>query len=190
MVLFQYNPEHLTRSLAPHLPGEGAAHDDGQRLFGPPVETLDTTITLNATDQLARGGEIAARLGIYPQLAALELMLYPKTGDIIRSALVARVGGLEVIPPEVPLTLFIWGVRRVLPVRLTHVSVDEQAFDADLNPIRAEVSLGMRVLSYKDLSSGSLGYGLFLAHHGLKEAMAMVNGVSSLGALGVDLKLF
>ena len=83
-------------------------------------------------------------------------------------------GTIELIPPEAPLTLFIWGPKRVLPVRLATFSIVEEAYDVDLNPIRASVNLGLRVLSYNDLSLTNPGYYLFLAHQVTKEVMAQV----------------
>ena len=83
-------------------------------------------------------------------------------------------GTIELIPPEAPLTLFIWGPKRVLPVRLSTFSIVEEAYDVDLNPIRASVNLGLRVLSYNDLSLTNPGYYLFLAHQVTKEVMAQV----------------
>ena len=96
----------------------------------------------------------------------------------------AAVGIIEVIPPEAPLTLFVWGVKRVLPVRLTEFSITEEAYDPGLNPIRAKVGLGMRVLNYHDLGLLSVGGGLFMAHQVMKEVMATIGGVNTLGGSG------
>src|SRR5258708_13077909 len=90
----------------------------------------------------------------------------------------------EVIPGEAPLTLFIWGPKRVVPVRLTSFTIAEDAYDATLNPIRATVSLSLRVLSYTDLSMTHPGYALFLAHQVIKEVMATIGGVSNVAAVG------
>jgi hypothetical protein len=95
---------------------------------------------------------------------------------------------LEVIPPEGPFTLFIWGAKRVLPVKLTEFRITEEAHDVNLNPIRAKVSLGMKVLTYADLKLTHPGYALFLAHQVVKETMAVIGSVNSLGALG-DVKI-
>ena len=86
----------------------------------------------------------------------------------VNSALLAA-GIIEVIPPVAPLTLFIWGPTRVLPVRLTDFTITEEAHDVNLNPIRAKVSLSLQVLSYSDLSVTHPGYHLFLTHRTVKK---------------------
>jgi hypothetical protein len=120
--------------------------------------------------------------GLHPQLAALELLLYPKTTTVLANALAERLGVIEIVPPEAPLTLLVWGVERVVPVRLTTFSVREDAHDADLNPVRATVSLGMDVLTYQDLPPAGVGYGLYIAYQVAKEAVATTSGAAP-GAL-------
>jgi len=88
-----------------------------------------------------------------------------------------------VVPPLAPFTLFIWGPKRVLPVRLTDFTITEEAYDVSLNPIRAKVSLGLRVLSYNDLPLTHPGYALFLVHQVVKETMATIGSVSNLGSV-------
>ncbi|MCP4661384.1 MAG: hypothetical protein GY856_38770, partial [bacterium] len=83
-----------------------------------------------------------------------------------------------------PFTVFIWGPKRVVPVRLTDFSITEEAHDPGLNPIRAKVSLGLQVLSYHDLPIDHPGYGLFLSHQVIKEVMATVGSGNSLASLG------
>jgi hypothetical protein len=106
------------------------------------------------------------------------MLLYPKSALMVANEVLARFGIIEVIPPEAPLTLLIWGLKRVLPVRLTQLTITEEAFDPVLNPIRAKVSLDLRVLTYQDLGLLSVGGALFMAHQVAKEAMATI---SSLG---------
>ena len=86
----------------------------------------------------------------------------------------------EVIPPEAPLTLFVWGVKRILPVRLTELGITEEAYDPSLNPVRAKVSLGLRVLNYHDLGLASVGGTLFMAHQIAKEVMATIGSVGNI----------
>jgi hypothetical protein len=178
-IVFQYNPETLTRSLAVQSAGGEAAQGEALRLKGPPRESITVSVEIDAADQLERGGEVATRLGIHPALAALEMLLYPKSSRIVANETLARAGILEVIPPEAPLTLFIWGAKRVLPVRLTSFSVTEEAFDPNLNPILAKVDLGLEVLNYQDLGMRSLGGNLFMAHQVAKEVMASVAGAEN-----------
>jgi hypothetical protein len=109
----------------------------------------------------------------------------------IANTVLLALGTLEVVPPVGPFTLLVWGPKRVLPVRLTEFSVTEELHDPALNPIRAKVSLSLRVLSYNDLSITHPGYHVFLTHQIVKETMATIGSVGSLGAvLGGDVKLF
>ena len=192
VILLQYNPDSLSRSLqAQTTEGEGST-SEALRLKGPPVETISLEVELDATDRLEHPdqNQDAVSMGIHPQLAALEIMLYPKSSSVIDNDLLAAHGTLEIVPPEAPFTVFVWGTKRVLPVRLTEFNVTEEAHDTNLNPIRAKVSLRMRVLSYADLESTHPGYSLFLSHHVVKETIAKVSSVSGLTSAGVrNLKL-
>src|SRR5919108_2142178 len=176
VVVFQYNPETVTRRLTASTGQGGGAEREQLRLKGPPEETISLDVEFDAVDQLAAGDPTARRQGIAPVLASLELLLYPKSALVVANAALSLLGLVEVVPPEMPLTLLVWSPTRVLPVRLTDFSITEQAFDQALNPIQARVSLSLRVLSYDDLGLASVGGALFLAHQVAKEAMATVNG--------------
>ena len=177
---FQYNPETLTRTLQIQtLEGEQNNRVEALRLKGAPVETMQVEIEIDAVDRLEKAEISTLTLGIHPQLAALELLTYPDTIQVGLNALKSAVGMLEIIPTEAPMTLLIWGVKRVLPVRLTSFSVTEEAYDASLNPIRAKVSLGLRVLNYDDLPWSSFGAKLFFVHQVQKELMAQIGIATS-----------
>jgi hypothetical protein len=178
VVVFQYNPDTMTRRLVAQTAGDRPAQGEALRLKGPPQETINLTVEIDAADQLERADPLATSSGLHPTLAALEMLLYPKSARIIANAVLAQVGIIEVVPPEAPLTLFIWGPKRVLPVRLTEFSVSEEAYDPALNPIRARVTLGMRVLTYDDLGLLSAGGALFMAHQVMKEVLATSGSVS------------
>jgi hypothetical protein len=184
--VFQYNPDTLTRTLSAQTAGEGGDRGEVLRLKGPPQETIRLEVEIDATDQLETGGGLAGDLGIYPTLSALEMLLYPKSALVIANEVLAAVGVIEVIPPEAPLTLFIWGPKRVVPVRLTDFSITEEAFDTKLNPIRARVALGLRVLSYSDLGLPSVGGALFMAHQVVKEVMATMNTVGGQSSASIS----
>ena len=191
VIVFQYNPDTLTRTLQAQTAGEGGARSEAMRLKGAPIETIKVDVEIDATDQLERGDALAVGMGIYPQLSALEMLLYPKSALVIVNTALLAVGTIEVIGPEAPFTLFIWGPKRVLPVRLTDFSIVEEAYDVGLNPIRARVSLGLRVLSYNDLSVTNPAYYVFLAHQIVKETMAVIGSVGNIGAVaGGNVKLF
>jgi len=154
LIVFQYNPETMTRSLAPTggagaNPQQQGSGDSAPTL--PPVETFQLTVELDATDQLEEGQGLATALGLHPSLAALELLVAPPSASLILNGVLALAGSSLISPASSPLVLFVWGPARVVPVRVTSVSVTEQAFDQLLNPIQAQVSLGMRALTIPEL---------------------------------------
>ncbi len=185
IIVFQYNPETLSRTLRARTTaasggaGGGAAPGEAMRLSGPPEESIQLEVVLDATDQMENADPITAQLGIHPQLASLEMLLYPKSALVIANEVLMQAGVIEVIPPEAPLAILVWGVKRVLPVRLSGFTITEEMFDPNLNPIHAKVSLDLNVLSYHDLGLLSPGGGLFMAHQLIKEGMATINGVSA-----------
>jgi len=181
VVVFQYNPDSMTRRLQAQSAGQdGGNQSEAMRLKGAPVETININVEIDATDQLEKADSIATSVGIYPQLSALEMILYPKSSLVIANTALLAAGTMEIVPPMAPFTLFIWGPMRVLPVRLTDFSVTEEAHDVNLNPIRAKIDLGMRVLSYSDLPITHPGYYMFLSHQIVKEAMAVVGSVGNI----------
>ena len=191
VVVFQYNPDTLTRRIDARSTGgaDGGDRSEAFRLSGPPKETITLNIEIDAADQLEQASPLAATLGVYPTLSALEMLLYPKSAKVIADTILAQAGNIEIIPPEAPLTLFVWGAARILPVRLTSISFTEEAYDPALNPIRAKVDLSLYVLSYADLKLTHPGYNLFLAHQIAKEIMATSNVFNSIKQAGASLKL-
>ncbi len=190
VTVFNYNPDTLSRTLQAQMGSEGGDRSEQLRLKGAPVETIKVDVEIDATDQLERDDGLAKSLGIYPQLSALEMLVYPKSALVIANTVLLAIGTIEVIPPVAPLTIFIWGPKRALPVKLTEFSINEEAYDVNLNPIRAKVSLGLRVLTYADLPIAHPGYALFLAHQVTKEAMARIGGagnIADVAAGAVDL---
>lgn len=186
VILFQYNPETLTRSLTARTPerpqGQPGAQTEQMRLAGPPDETIQLEVEIDATDQLEEADLSATTMGVYPALASLEMLLYPKALAVITNNALLQGGIKEVSAPKAPLTLFVWGFKRVLPVRISSFSITEQAFDPALNPIRASVSLSMTVLNYQDLGLLTPGGALFMAHQVAKEAMATINGLGNVAS--------
>jgi hypothetical protein len=192
VVAFQYNPDEMSRGLRARSATDAGgttqgARNEALRLSGAPVETITLTVSIDAADQLAAGDPLATRVGIYPQLSGLEILLYPKSSTVTTNAALAAAGSIELVPPEAPLTVLVWGVRRVVPVRLTEFSITEEAYDPDLNPIRARVQLGLRVLSYSDLVPSNLGYHLFVAHQVAKEVLAAQNTAAAVRSAGASI---
>ncbi|MBU1059871.1 MAG: hypothetical protein KJ804_16300 [Proteobacteria bacterium] len=191
VISLQYNPDSLTRSFQVQAYSEGTDRSEALRLKSSPVETIKVEAEIDATDQLEFPDQNPTILanGIHGQLAALESMLYPTSEALQNNHNQAGRGVLEIIPMEAPLSLFIWSRQRAVPVRVTEFSVTEEAFDAALNPIRAKISLGLRVLSVNDLGFDHRGGGLFMSYLKNKEALAATVGSASLNSLGLEGRL-
>jgi hypothetical protein len=187
IIALQYNPDSLSRTLQVQAMAEGGDRSEAMRLKGPPVETIKLDCEIDATDQLEFPAQnaTAVRHGIAPQLAALETIVYPPSGTLVANNALAGAGTLEIAPVPAPLTLFIWSQTRVVPVRITDFSITEEAFDPTLNPIRAKVSLGLRVLSVDDLGFAHKGGSLFMTYLQTKEQLAARVPGATLGALGL-----
>lgn len=185
VITLQYNPDTLTRSLQAKSVGDNGDRSEALRLKGPAVETIKFDAEIDAADQLEIGDAQAVEVGIHPQLAALESIIQPTSGELASNNNLARSGVLEIIPMEAPLTLFVWSKNRVAPVRITELGVTEEAFDATLNPIRAKVSLSLRILSVDDLGFNQFGGSLFMTHLQQKERLAARNPAGALAALGI-----
>jgi hypothetical protein len=188
VIAMQYNPDTLSRSLqVKTVPtgSEGGDRADVLRLKGPPVETIKVDAEIDATDQLERADPTAVAAGVHPQLAALEMITYPSSDQLIANNAQAKSGTLEIIPMTAPLILFVWGKSRVVPVRLTDLSITEEAFDENLNPIRAKVSLSLRVLSVDDLGFDTKGGSVYMAYQQLREGLAGRIPSSTLDTLGL-----
>ncbi len=191
IISLQYNPDSLSRSFQIQSVDEwGNARSEALRLKGPAVESYKLEAEIDATDQLEfpGGNRATVEHGIQPQLAALELLLYPTSNQLNSNNSLANAGTLEIVPMETPLVLFVWSKTRIVPVRVTEFSVTEEAFDPTLNPLRAKVSLGLRVLSVDDLGFSHKGGSLFMSYLQTKEQLAgkAVGGqFSSLGISGI-----
>lgn len=188
LVIFQYNPDSVTRTLRPRSPGGGGGQaTDVHRTWGAPQENITMTVELDATDGLETGDPIASTLGVLPQISALEMLLYPSVAQVILNTGLLLAGTIEVLPPESPLTVLVFGPGRAVPVTVESLTITEQAFDVSLTPVRASVELGVRVLTYSDLPATDPGYALFLVHQVLKETTASIAGVA--GAVSATVSL-
>src|SRR5579863_7614747 len=189
VIALQYNPDSLSRSMQiQSLPGgTDGTRVDVLRLRGPAVETIKVEAELDAADQLEFPTQfpLAVQYGLHPQLAQLEMLVNPTVETLLADDAMAQAGTLEIIPLEQPLTLFVWSASRVIPVRLTEFSITEEAFDQNLNPIRAKVSLGMRVLSVDDLGFDHPGGRMFMTYLTNKESLASQVASAALTTLGL-----
>ena len=189
IIALQYNPDTLTRTLQVQgAGGEGGDRSEALRLKGPPVETIKLEAEIDAADQLEfpDQNQNVVKYGLHTQLAALETTVYPTSAKLNSNNSLAKAGTLEITPAETPLMLFIWSKNRILPVRLTEFSITEEAFDPTLNPIRAKVSLGMRVLSVDDLGFDHKGGSLFMSYLQNKEQLSSKNQSGSLNTFGIE----
>jgi hypothetical protein len=189
VIALQYNPDSLSRSLQiQSMPGgSDGVRVDALRLRGPAIETIKLEAELDAADQLEFPTQypVTAHYGLHPQLAQLEMLINPTVETLLADDAMANAGTLEIIPLEQPLTLFVWSASRVVPVRLTEFTITEEAFDPNLNPIRAKVSLGMRVLSVDDLGFQHPGGRMFLSYLTNKESLAAQATSAALTTLGL-----
>jgi hypothetical protein len=189
VIALQYNPDSLTRSLQIQATqgGNDGVRVDALRLRGPAIETIKVEAEMDATDQLEFPSQypLAVQYGLHPQLAQLEMLVNPSVESLLADDQMASAGTLEIIPLEQPLTLFVWSASRVIPVRLTEFSITEEAFDPNLNPIRAKISLGMRVLSVDDLGFDHPGGRMFLTYLTNKETLAGKATSAALTTLGL-----
>jgi len=190
VITLQYNPDSLSRTLQIQGAGDGGDRSEALRLKGPPQETIKLEAEIDATDRLEFPGqkdnEATVALGIHPQLATLEAIAYPSAAALIANDALAARGTIELVPMQSALTLFVWSSQRIVPVRITDFSVTEEAFDPALNPIRAKVSLGMRVLSVDDLGFRHRGGSLYMAYLRAKEGLIGKAPAASLSNLGLS----
>jgi len=189
VIALQYNPDSLSRTL--QIQAVQGAQDgtrvDALRLRGPAVETIKIEAELDATDQLEKPDQfpLAVQFGLHPQLAQLEMLVNPTVETLIADDNLANRGALEIIPLEQPITLFVWSRSRVVPVRLTDFSITEEAFDVNLNPIRAKVSLGMRVLNIDDVPFQHPAGRIFMSYLTNKEQLASQARTVAISVLGL-----
>ena len=187
VVIFQFNPETLTRNIEIPQRPTGATSRETSQAGEIPVEKITLTAHFSAADQLNNNHPLARTFGVGPQLAALEKMVRPTNtligliGEAIDAIGDAIFGGdseapTQPIPREqYPRLLFIWGLTRVLPVIIESMSITEQQYDYLLNPIQAEVSLGLSVISIAPGSDDKIAKGAIEYSNLAKEAQAVMN---------------
>jgi len=190
IIALQYNSDTVSHRYQVQGAGGDGGGERAQpfRLKGPAIETITLDAEIDATDQLEfpdRNADAVA-FGIAPHLAVLEALVNPSVDELLALAAQSANGTLEVLPPEAPLVLFIWSKNRVVPVRVTDFSITEEAFDPTLNPIRAKVSLGLRVMTTDDLGFVHKGATIFISYLRNREQLAAKVGAPSLSSLGIS----
>lgn len=189
VIALQYNPDSLSRSYQVQGAGGDGSVERAQpfRLKGPAIETIKVEAEIDATDALAQPDQNAnvVAFGIGPQIALLEGLINPTSAQLTAHNALSSSGTLEIIPPDAPLLLFVWSASRIVPVRITEFSVTEEAFDPALNPMRAKVSLGLRVMNSDDLGFDNRGGSIFVNYLRTRESLAGKAGAASLQTLGL-----
>jgi hypothetical protein len=192
LIVFQYNPDTMTRSFRPLSsdadPRQSAG--DTQNVMLPPLESFEVTVELDAADQLETPGSnpLAVAVGLHPTLAALELLIHPPSTNLILNKVLSLAGSSIISPAAAPLVLFVWGPVRVVPVRVASVAITEQAFDTRLNPIRAQVRLSLRALTMVELQQAGPPFdALGIVNLVAKEVLARSNILNSVQQIGGSL---
>jgi hypothetical protein len=175
VISFQYNPDQVTRTLKPQPVSDEPDRTEIFRLKGPPIETIKCTVEIDGADMLAAGDPTTLQYGIQPQLSALELLVYPSSTQLNANEALSLQGTIEILPMESALTLFVWSQTRVTPVLITDIEITEEFFDPQLNPIRAKVGLGMRVLNVNDVGFLTPAGSLYMVYQTNKEALALLS---------------
>jgi hypothetical protein len=188
LIAFQYNPDSVARTFQQQSAGGDPRKSSGdtQHVLAP-TESLKMAVELDAADQLEDASPLAVATGLHPTLAALELLLYPPSTDIILGKVLAAVGSSKVAPAKVPLVLLVWGPLRVIPVRVESVSIVEEAFDQLLNPIRAKVDLSFRTLTAKELKAAGAPFDTIATVNLIaKEVLARLQAIGSVAEIGAS----
>jgi hypothetical protein len=173
VIVFQYNPETMTHTWTQPEPAYGSETETSNpfAVQGMPGESFSFSISMDSNEDIAAGLQPTAALaqasGLYSRLAALEMLLYPAgpgqsglTGAVSAAIEAGLSGGspgaTRAAPQSVmPVTLFIWGAGRIVPVRLTELTITEKLYDSALNPTHAEAQLALRVLTPAELVAAS-----------------------------------
>jgi hypothetical protein len=201
VIVFQYNPETLTHTWTQPEAAQstGTTTNNPMAVKGMPGESFSFTIAVDANDEIADGSAPTAAIaevsGVYSRLAALEMLLYPTGGGgggllgAVSSAAAAALGGASSGPTTsvpastMPVVLFVWGPGRIVPVRITGLTITERLYNGTLSPTHAEAQLSLRVLTPAELQAAStdddvlgslatVAYDYTLA---LRQALALAN---------------
>jgi len=205
VIIFQYNPETMTHTWTPATtnPATPGQASNPLAISGQPTESFSFTLAMDSNDTIADGNPVIAGLaeasGVYTRLAALEMLLFPTAppgGGLIGSLTTALSGGsgsstpsAQVPAAQLPTVLFVWGPGRIVPVRVTALSITEKLYDAILlNPTHVEAQITLKVLTADELKyvDGPLGSLATIANtysQGLREALAIANLANAVSSI-------
>jgi hypothetical protein len=202
VIVFQYNPETLTHTWSqPEAasPSETTTNWP-MAVKGMPGESFSFTIAVDANDEITDGSAPTAAIaqvsGVYSRLAALEMLLYPAgpgVGGLLGAVSAAEKAATSTdvssepttsVPAStMPVVLFVWGPGRIVPVRVTDLTITEQLYNGTLSPTHAEAQLSLRVLTPAELQAagedqrvlGTLATVAYDYTLGLRQALAVAN---------------
>jgi hypothetical protein len=210
IVIFQFNPEQISRTINIARSNAGAENPENARLTeanttsAPPTESFSITAHFSAMNDLGEGGAVSVIpriFGVGPQLAALEKMANTSTGLLSQAigAAVDAVGdalgagdsdATRKTPRESsPKILFIWGPSRVVPVEIKSMTITEQQYDPLLNPVQAQVEVGLEISTFGKQTDNPIGKGALTYTNTVKEAQALLNLAKAV-ELAVDVVTF
>jgi hypothetical protein len=210
VIVFQFNPETIAHAwtaathTAPPAGGSAKASHDPLAADTVPGESFTFKLILDSNEDLAdvASNPVAASLasvsGVYPRLAALEMLQYPSgafsganllgtvsasissAGLSLSASGGASASSTPVPNSQVPMVLFVWGPQRIVPVKVSQLSTNETLYDSNLNPTHAEVSITLTVLTPDELKAvpgvlGKLGNVAYVYSQGLRQAQALAN---------------
>jgi len=200
VIVFQYNPESITHAWTQPEAADAGPGANPLAVKGLPGESFTFTLAMDAGDMIADGSVVAQGIatvsGIYTRLAALEMLQFPSnTGDALLGVVSAAFGGgaatatpRPIPDASIPVVLFIWGPERIVPVRVTSLSISETLYDAALNPTHAEAQITLRVLTTDELKyvtgiMGTIANGAYLYSQGLRQVLALANLADSVESI-------
>lgn len=199
VIIFQYNPETMTHSWTPATtnPNTPGSTSNPLAITGDPQESFSFMLAMDATDMIADSDAVETALaiasGVYTRLASLEMLLFPTAppgGGLIGSvsAALGITGGSgssdptrQVPAAQLPTVLFVWGPGRIVPVRVTSLTITEKLYDSILlNPTHVEAQIGLRVLTQQELKYvdgplGSLANTAYSYMQTLRQTLALAN---------------
>jgi hypothetical protein len=156
VIPFRFNPESLSRTVAAEGGQRQTGVESGRGAVPPPSgeapadaaaalvkESFTVHVRVDFADRDPAVSGLDPQLGIAPEIAAVEDLMYPAQTDADSSS-----DGKQAVRAASarPTVLLVWGSGRVVPVRITSLKIDESVYNSNLNPVRAEMEVSLEVL--------------------------------------------
>lgn len=158
---FRFNPEELSRQLTvEQAQGQGAqpatggtatggnsADQGADADSGSLKEVFTVLLRFDLAFREQQSSTMPVEYGVMPEISALEDLMHP-----IESTTDQPSDGTEPTRARSrrPLVLFIWGERRVVPVKIVGMNINETFFNGQLYPTRSEVEISFETLGGGD----------------------------------------